>query len=213
MRSEIKKFVLLAAMLALIVSCAKSANETKSAGDSTVLATVGNKTITTAMYEDELNNLPPQVRQYFLRQGGSQAFLNEIINKELLYQEAMKEGIDKDKGLKQAVESYKKITMVKMLLQRKIEGASTTVSDADVKNYYDTHKEDFKLKGPGKTEKVLPFPAIKALIRQHLIEAKQEQAFAEYVNNLKKTAKININERAVQTLQPAPEMENTPVAK
>ncbi len=212
MRLEIKKFLLLAAVLALVISCTKSANKTNSADNSTVLATVGNKKITIAMYEEELNALPPQVRQYFLRQGGSQAFLNEIINKELLYQEALKEGIDRDKGLKKAVEDYRKITMVKMLLQKKIETAPV-VSDADVKNYYDSHREDFKVKGPGGKKKVVPFTAIKALIRQHLIEAKQEQAFTDYVNNLKKATQININTQAVQALQPAPEMGNTPAAQ
>ena len=218
MRLEIKKSVVLLAVLAMlaqiVVSCAKSANKAGSADNSAVLATVGNKKITTAMYEEELNALPPQVKQYFMRAGGNQAFLNEIINKEILYQEAKREGIDKNARLKKAVRDYKKIAMVKILLAQKI--GSPTVTDADVKNYYDSHKEAFTVKGPGKKEKTIPFATIQALIRQHLMESRQEKAFTTYVNSLKTTAKININEQAVQALAPqqaAPQVGNAPAAK
>ncbi|MDA8088436.1 MAG: SurA N-terminal domain-containing protein [Nitrospiraceae bacterium] len=206
-----KKFVLLVAMLALAVSCSKTANQAKSADNSPVLATVGGKAITKAMFEDEINALPPQIRDYFLKQGGSQAFLNEIINKELLYQEAMKEGIENDQRLQKAVEDYKKITMVKLLLQKKMEGSNPTVSDAEVKQYYDSHKDDFKMKGAGNTAKVVPFDAIKALLKQRMVAAKQEQAFTDYVNTLKKTTKVDINEQAVKALDAAaPAAGNTP---
>ncbi|MDA8172073.1 MAG: SurA N-terminal domain-containing protein [Nitrospiraceae bacterium] len=210
-----KKFVLFLAILVLAssFSCAKSKNEAKSADNSPVLARVGDKAITKAMFDDELNALPPQIRDYFLKQGGSQAFLNEIINKELLYQEAVKEGIDNDQRLQKAVEDYKKITMVKLLLHKKIE-SSPTVSDAEVQKYYDDHKNDFKMKGPGKTAKVVPFDTIKPLLRQRMIAAKQEQAFSDYVNTLKKTTKVDIDEQAVKALnEAAPAMGNTPVEK
>lgn len=195
-----KKFVLLAAMLVFAVSCSKTANNAaKSADNSPVLATVGDHSITKAMYDDELTALPPQVKDYFMKQGGSQAFLNEMINKELLYQEAVKEGIDKDQKLEKAVEDFRKITMVKLLLQKKIE-AAPEVSDAEVQKYYNDHKNDFKVKGPGKTSKTVPFDAIKSLLRQRLLQAKQEQAFLDYVNTLKKTTKVNINDQAVKEL-------------
>ena len=119
-----KKFLPLAMALAMAVSVScthQSATKgAASADNSPVLAKVGDKTITKAMFESELGALPEQVRGYFLKQGGPGAFLDQIISKELLYQEAEKEGLDKDKDLQAAVENYKKITMVKLLLRNKM---------------------------------------------------------------------------------------------
>lgn len=195
------------------VSCThKSATTgaTAVSDNSPVLAKVGDKSITKNMYETELNTIPDQVRGYFLKQGGPQAFLDQIISKELLYQEAVKEGIDKDQRLQAAVDNYRKISMVKLLLQKKI-GADLNVTDNEAQKYYDSHKEDFKMKEGKAAGQIVPFDAIKSLIKQRMAGEKQEQAFASYVNELKKSAKVQINDQAVKDLaKEMPALTNTP---
>ena len=207
-----KKILLLAAILALAFSCThqNSAKEPASTDNSAVLAKVGDKAITKAMFESELDALPEQVRGYFMKQGGPRAFLDQIISKEVLYQEALKEGLDKDKDLQAAVKNYKKITMVKLLLQKKI-GENLTVSDAEAKKYYDGNKDVFTIKEGKAAGQLVPFDAIKPMIKQRLIAEKQAQAFTQYVDELKKGTKIDVNEQAVQALAAnSPAAANTP---
>ncbi|MDA8087317.1 MAG: peptidylprolyl isomerase [Nitrospiraceae bacterium] len=209
-----KKILLLAAILALAFSCThqNSAKEPASTDNSAVLAKVGDKAITKAMFESELDALPEQVRGYFMKQGGPRAFLDQIIRKEVLYQEALKEGLDKDKDLQAAVKNYKKITMVKLLLQKKI-GKDLSVSDDEAQKYYDSHKDAFTMKEGKAAGKLVPFSAIKPLIKQRLASEKEAKAFTDYVSELKKGTKVDVNDKAVQQLsEDVPAAANTPAA-
>ncbi len=218
-----KKILLLAAVFALAFafSCShqKASKQSASSDNSTVLAQVGDKKITKAMFDTELDALPAQVREYFMKQGGPGAFLDQIISKELLYQEAVKEGLDQNKELQAAVANYKKITMVKLLLQKKI-GSDTSVSDGEAKKYYDSNKDAFTIKEGKDSGKLVPFSAIEPLIKQRIAAEKQAKAFAAYVDELKKGTKVTVNEQAVQALAAdvsamanAPAAANTPAAR
>ncbi len=207
-----KKILLLAAVLFLAVACShqNTAKQSSSTDNSPVLAQVGDKKITKAMFDTELDALPPQVREYFMKQGGPGAFLDQIISKELLYQEAVKEGLDQNKELQAAVQNYKKITMVKLLLQKKI-GANITVTDDEAKKYYDGNKDAFKIKEGKEAGQLVPFNAIEPLIKQRIAAEKQAKAFEAYVAQLKKSTNVTVNEQAVQALS-AGFSTNTPAA-
>ncbi|MDA8168433.1 MAG: SurA N-terminal domain-containing protein [Nitrospiraceae bacterium] len=202
-----KKIMLVFLMMALaLISCNRQKTGTETSGSApsassqAYLAKVNDVVITKQMYDEELNALPEQLRQVFLRQGGPEAFLNELVNKELLYQEARKKGLDKDQRLAKAVEDYRKITMVKLLLQDQIEN-KTSVSDDDVKKFYDQNKQDFKVLSGKDKGKTVDFDMVKELIRQRLNSRRQEQAFNDYLNGLKKSNKVEINQQEVSKLK------------
>jgi peptidyl-prolyl cis-trans isomerase C len=106
------------------------------------LAKVGNVKITQHDLERELKNLPDFAQKLFEGSRGIERFLDELIKKELLYQEAMKKGLDKDPDFQRKVEDFKKITLISQLLEKEIE-LKTQVTDQDIKNYYEKNKEDF----------------------------------------------------------------------
>jgi parvulin-like peptidyl-prolyl isomerase len=106
------------------------------------LAEVGNVKITQANLERELKNLPEFAQKLFEGSSGKERFLDELVKKELLYQEAMKKGLDKDPEFRSKVEDFKKITLIGQLLEKEIE-LKTQVTDQDVKDYYEKNKEDF----------------------------------------------------------------------
>lgn len=134
-----KRYLIILLGLFLILSCAKKEDaKTKT----TYLAKVGNATITEADLDRELKSIPPFAQQLFAGSEGKQKFLEELIKKELLYQEALKKGLDKDHEYKSRVEDFKKITLVGKLLEKEIE-AKSNVTMEDVQNYYNKNKDEF----------------------------------------------------------------------
>jgi peptidyl-prolyl cis-trans isomerase C len=92
-------------------------------------------------YIRELKSLPEYAEKLFDGPGGKIKFLDELIKKELLYQEALKQGIDKEDGYKKKLDDFKKITLISEFLERKIE-SKVMVTEEEAKSYYEKHKEE-----------------------------------------------------------------------
>jgi peptidyl-prolyl cis-trans isomerase C len=104
------------ALLLAFLSCAK-----KEEAKGPYLVKVGKTTITQADLDRELKNLPEFAQKLFEGTAGREKFLDELIKKELLYQEAMKKGLDKDADYKRKVEEFRKLTLISQLLEKEIE--------------------------------------------------------------------------------------------
>jgi EpsD family peptidyl-prolyl cis-trans isomerase len=128
--------MLVIAVLCALVSCAKKEEQ-----KGPYLAKVGSVKITQSDLERDIKNLPEFAQKLFEGPGGKEKFLDEMIKKELLYQEATKKGIDKDPEYLQKLEEFKKLTLIGRLLEKEIE-AKAKVTDQDVKDYYDKHKNE-----------------------------------------------------------------------
>jgi EpsD family peptidyl-prolyl cis-trans isomerase len=133
-----KKIALGLMLTVALVSCSQKVAEQKGP----VLAKVGTVSITQADYDRDYQALPEYAQQLFTDEQGKEKFLNEIINKEMLYQEALKKGLDKAPDFKKKLEEFKKLTLVTELFEKEIM-AKAKVSDEEVKEYYDKHKEEF----------------------------------------------------------------------
>jgi len=130
-------FMIIVSFLLVFVACAKKEGE-----KGPYLAKVGNAVVTQADFEREFKNLPQFAQALFQGSAGKERFLDELIKKEMLYQEALKKGFDKDPKYLAKVEDFKKLTLVSMLLEKEIESKGK-VTEQDAKNYYNKHKEDF----------------------------------------------------------------------
>jgi EpsD family peptidyl-prolyl cis-trans isomerase len=128
--------LLIIPLVYLFAGCAKEGQK------GAYLAKVGNVQITQADFERELKNLPSFAQKIFEGKEGKEKFLNELVKRELLYQEALKKGLDNNPEYKRKVEEFKKITLISQLLETEIT-SKAEVTDQDVKNYYEKHKEDF----------------------------------------------------------------------
>ena len=158
-------FVMIISVLFIFASCAKHEEQ-----KGPYLAKVGEVKIMKADLEREMKNLPPFAQKIFEGSEGKERFLNELVKKELLYQEALKQGLDKDAAYIEKVADFKKITLISQLLENEIE-KKAQVTEEDVKNYYDEHKEDFA-----------PFDEI----RLSLIRVKTEDEAKKISEKLKK---------------------------
>ncbi|MBN1404999.1 MAG: peptidylprolyl isomerase [Candidatus Omnitrophica bacterium] len=129
-----KYFILTLSIILLVVGCAKTTKEAE------VIATLNNHKITMGMLDERISELP----EYY-QQAASQhkrELLEDLIVEQLLFDEAKKRQIDKDKEVKDLIrKATRKITVAKLL---EIETTPRkTVSDEDIELYYQQHKEQY----------------------------------------------------------------------
>ena len=193
-----KKILTLAAVLMLFACSQKPGSAPSASASGDYIAKVNGAVITTQDYKDQLKDVPEQLRGELLA-GNGKGFINGLISKELLYQEAVKKGMDKDPKLDAAVKEYRKEMLIQMLMDEQI-GNKVSVSDEEVKSFYDQNKDKLRT-GKGKP---LPFDQVKNQLRQYLLKTKKQEAlqtgFKSYVDSLQKAAadKIEINETALK---------------
>ncbi len=136
-----KKILMSILCASLLFSCTQKAAE-KASQQGPVVAKVGSAGITQADFEREMKSLPDYAQQLFEGETGKEKFLDEIIKKEILYQEALKKGLDKSPEFNRKLEEFKKLTLASALLEKEIM-SKNKVSEQEVKDYYNKHKEDF----------------------------------------------------------------------
>lgn len=134
-----KKFQYVAILVsfALLFSCAKK-GEQKASGS---VAKVGSVTITQDDVNREIKGLPDQIQKMFQGSEGAERFVDELVKKEILYQEAKKKGFESNPEYQKKLEEFKKLTLISLLLEKEIEEKSK-VTDKDLKDYYERHKAD-----------------------------------------------------------------------
>lgn len=203
-----KKLILVLLSAFLVFSCtqdrggskeakpaAKAEKSTEAAGE--YLAKVNDVTIGVEDVKKEFNMLNLKAQQMFMAQGGLESFLDEIVKKEMLLQEASKRDYESDPKFKELMDDYKKRLYIGFLLKDEVEKKSE-VSDAEVQKYYNDNRKNFVLESSekGKPE-VIELEAVKELIRQKLAEEKRDKVFENYIAALKKSYNIDINKEAV----------------
>lgn len=135
------KKILFACLIAVVlVSCSKMDSGQKGSGE--VYAKVGSANITQADFDREFQTLPDYAQKMFEDEGGRERFLEEIIKKEILYQEALKKNFDKSADFQKKLEEFKKLTLISELFEKEIM-TKAKVSDQDVKDFYEKNKQDF----------------------------------------------------------------------
>jgi peptidyl-prolyl cis-trans isomerase C len=113
------------------------------AKSSQVLAKVDSKEITTSYFERQIKNLPESVQRLSLEGEGKKAILEGLINREIIYKEAVKRGINKDAEVKRKLEDIEKELVISTFIQREF-GDRLMVEDKEVQDYYNTHINEFK---------------------------------------------------------------------
>jgi peptidyl-prolyl cis-trans isomerase C len=108
-----------------------------------VLAEVNNGTITTADFTRELKNLPEYLKAMADTPEGRKEMLDTMVIRELILQQAAKDGLDKGAEIEEKLKELKKRLIVESYLKKKVETESQ-VSDADLQKFYEQNKEKFK---------------------------------------------------------------------
>jgi peptidyl-prolyl cis-trans isomerase C len=108
-----------------------------------VLAEVNGAVITTDDFNKELEVLPPYLKQMAATPDGRKVLLDSMVVRELVMQDAQKQGLDKSPEVAAKMEDMKKRVIVEAYLKKKVE-EQVKLSDADLQKFYDQNKDKFK---------------------------------------------------------------------
>jgi peptidyl-prolyl cis-trans isomerase C len=135
----------IALSLAALVACqSKPAEDSKKAQkEGQTLAEVNGGVITTEDYKKEVETLPPYLKPMADTPEGKKELLETMIIRELILQQAQKDGIDKGPAVAAKLEDLKKRVVVEAYLKKKVE-EQANITDADLQKFYEQNKEKFK---------------------------------------------------------------------
>jgi peptidyl-prolyl cis-trans isomerase C len=132
-----------------------------------VLALVNGRQITQSEFDLRWSELADATRARYEKEGGKRRFLDELITRELLMQEARKKGLDQDEAIRDRTQRYKEQLILDELLKDTIK-AKIELSKEELDAYYEKHARE--LLTPLKvsvSQMILPnFPAAKDLEKQ-----------------------------------------------
>jgi len=197
-RRDLMRYLTGALIFAAFFAMACSRTPGSDAEKGAHLVTVNNVKLSKEDINDELAMLPPEVIKTFEEQGGIVALVRELAKKEMIYQEAAARGILRDKEFNRRLNLLKKRLAVEMLLENEI-AKGTTVTDQEVRDYYESRKESFVAEVPGNGKKdIMEFEVVKDYIKKRLAAEKQRAAFEKYMQSLMEKYSISLNEEAIK---------------
>lgn len=139
------KTALLVLCIAVACGCnAKTGTEgSKGTSGGKTLAEVNGVVVTTEDFKREMENLPPYLKPMADTAEGKKEMLDTMVIRELILQQARKDGIDKSPAVEEKLEDLKKRLVVEAFLKKKVE-EQAGLADADLQKFYDENKDKFK---------------------------------------------------------------------
>lgn len=169
---------------ALLFICILAAGCSRAPCAKDVLARVNDCEITRGEFEEEfassvlsLNDTPESRKE----------FLDSLVDKKLILQDAEKKGLHKDRAFLRMVERFWEQSLLKIALDRKTKeiAGSSVVRDKEIKEVYD------KMALEGRTAK--PYADMYQQLRWELAKFKETQAIDSWIGELRRKAKIRID--------------------
>lgn len=127
----------LALLLAAFSACSDKPEDSTKA-----LAIINGKEITASEFDLRWSQLPEFARKTYAGQDGRKKFLEELITRELLLQEARKRGLDRDRALVERVERFKERSVLDNLMREEVD-SRITVTLEEMKAYFAAHPGSF----------------------------------------------------------------------
>ena len=136
-----RNLLILAAIL--IMGCATSSQHSlQNPPPKDILARVGDYIITISEFEEKLNAIPPQYRQRFKSEEQKVKFLERLVETTLFSLEARAEKIDREKTIESRIQDAMDNILAREYIKRNVQD-KITVSDEEIKKYYETHLKEF----------------------------------------------------------------------
>jgi len=119
-------------------------------------------------------------------------FLENLINRKLLLQEAQRLGLDKKKDFLRDIENFWEQSLLKIVIDVKIKELSNQVSidDAQVEQRY----KKWALENPNETKSI---EEVREIIRWQMLREQQAVVLNTWIDGLKKNARITVDKKAV----------------
>lgn len=160
----------------------------KNSPDQKVVAQINKYKLTIEDLRYEFKNAPYDDKAMLNSYDGRRKYLEGLIEKEVLLQEAQRQTIDREKDFMRSIENYWEQALLKILLERKSKEISSLIHiyDNEIQKYY---------KDSGET---LPFSKVKNEIREIIRQKKETEAMDNWINELKKASYIKVDENVLK---------------
>ena len=139
-----KTLVVAAGCALAVAACGKDGGGGTAQGP--VVLKVNDKAYTTADVEreisQELRRAPQQLQPILASKEGQKQFLDRLVRRELLLQEAEKQKIGERPEVVEQVAALRRELMLRAVLQEEV-GAKVKVEDKEVQDYFTAHPEEF----------------------------------------------------------------------
>ncbi len=145
-----------------------------------VLALVNNSSITKDYLNGRYEALPDQQKE--LHKNSKEEFLELLITRELLYQDAVKGGFDRELDDIEDIEEKKDKAIEKLLVDV---SSVVNISEEEMKTFYNEHLSEMQ---------GAPFEQVRTTIKDHLMQQMQDQIINGYIEKLKSEADILRND-------------------
>jgi len=175
-----KKVILLLIVLFIAVGCCPLNKQKKKK----ILVKINNYEISTDEFNKDFND---SAYAGYSTPQAKKDFLNFLINKKLMLQEAQKLGLDKEEGFLDMVESFWEQSLLKLIIEKKSKEIASTVQvyDKEIENAYQS------LSKQGKVDK--DYYMVRDQIRWALIKEKETKMMNDWIDSLKNKAQVEID--------------------
>ena len=173
-------------ILGLFLSFSACGNQQEENGE--VLAKINDFQLTLNEFKTQLASNLEFEKDYKLTREAKAEFLNSLIQKELLIQEALKLKLERRKKFIEAIERYWEATLIKNLMELKGKeiSATTYVSEEEIQARYDKMKAS--------KPDLPPLDDIRQKILNQIKREQKTRNLAKWIEGLRKSAKIEIDQ-------------------
>ena len=109
-----------------------------------VLAKVDGTVITKEDFINKISRVPEWARERFQSEQGKKEFLDELIKEQLIYKDAIKNGLDRDNAFKKELEEFKKMNLIKTILEKEVE-KKAKLDPKEIRDFYDKNTDKFTI--------------------------------------------------------------------
>ena len=121
----------------LMIGCSQN-----STPDGPVLVTVGKSAITEDDFIKQVSRVPDWAREQFKGKEGKDRFLDEMIKRDLIFNQAKKMRLQNDKEYIERLNEFEKMTLVALLLKKEIED-KVQVTEDEARAFFDENQDKF----------------------------------------------------------------------
>jgi hypothetical protein len=152
---------------------------------SRIVAVIGDKRITHQELMEQFASLPPQLAVPFVSREDTLNLLKQYVGLELIYQEAIKQGLGQDSTVLAQVQEAKKQLMIDSYLATRLSGGQAPPTEEEINQFYQVNKQSL---GNRKLSEV------RADIVAHLTRQHQRTAYQNLVDELWQQAQVQVYE-------------------
>jgi len=139
-----KTLTVAAACAVILIGCGKESGDGKAQGPAVLKVNSWSYTAADLEREigQELRRAPRELQPFFVSKEGQKQFLDRVVRRELLLQEAEKRKLGDQAEVAEQVTNLRRELMIRALVQEEI-GSKVKVDEKDVQEYFAAHADEF----------------------------------------------------------------------